>query len=704
MVQRSFSNTLTILFVLFSVNLYSQSKGVDPLLTTYWAQACYYNDSCPEDPNGSCGHARAGCGATAMAQILKFFNFPENGIGFHSFYHPTYGNISANFENTYYDWPTMPNVLNVSSLPDEISAVATLMFHCGVAVEMDYAYNASYSGTTSIRNAFPDFFGYASTAQLLNKSHFTDSVWKVMLRNELDNQRPVFYGISSGTGGHFIVIDGYTDDGYFHCNWGNGVAAGYDKLLSELSTVQEAIIGLQPDTCFCDSLATFVARQCRFDDGSGRNNYPSDKTCKYLISPPNASAIALFFSKFKTVSGFDYLRVFDGNTTNAPLIGEFSGTNLPPHLISSTGDMLLEFTTNDPAGHKGWEVSYSAEIPGVISGLYTLTDTTGIFDDGSGASNYTSHTDVYWLINPPEASSITLSFNSFSTEFSCDYLRVYNGDNTSPENLLGVFSGNGLPTELTANSGKMLLHFNTDFSTTRPGWEVEYTAVFEKTHLDLKVFLEGPFEGTEMNTGLNPAFIPLSQPFAVAPWNYFGNEMIDPIPNNDIVDWVLVELRETPYGADSATADRVTARKPAFLLNDGSIVNSDGISNLYFPHSSISQLFVVIRHRNHLDIMSSVHLTETGGVYTYDFTTGSSQVYGGATGYIELTPDTWGMVSGDANANGQVDTNDKTDEWDNFAGLQDYLPGDLNMDSQLNNKDKNEYWLPNQGKASQVPE
>ncbi|MCD4730375.1 MAG: C10 family peptidase, partial [Bacteroidales bacterium] len=102
--QRSFSNALTILFVIFSVNLYSQSKGVDPLLTTYWAQACYYNDSCPEDPGGSCGHARTGCGATAMAQILKYFNFPENGIGFHSFYHPTYGNISANFENTYYDW------------------------------------------------------------------------------------------------------------------------------------------------------------------------------------------------------------------------------------------------------------------------------------------------------------------------------------------------------------------------------------------------------------------------------------------------------------------------------------------------------------------------------------------------------------------------------------------------------------------------
>jgi hypothetical protein len=102
--------------------------------------------------------------------------------------------------------------------------------------------------------------------------------------------------------------------------------------------------------------------------------------------------------------------------------------------------------------------------------------------------------------------------------------------------------------------------------------------------------------------------------------------------------------------------------------------------------------------------MSSLQLIETGGVYPYNFTTGPLKVFGGVIGYNELSPGIWGMVSGDANANGEVDTNDKTDNWENFAGLQDYLPGDFNMDSQIDNRDKDEYWLPNEGKASQVPD
>ena len=683
--------------------------SVDPLLGVYWGQSCYYNDLCPVDSNGNCFHARAGCGATAMTQIMKFHNFPVSGVGNHSFYHPDYGNLFADFESVNYDWPNMPVSLSGSSSPEEINAVAQLMYHFGVAVEMDYGPGGSSSGSTSIRNAVFDYFDYSSTAQLLRKSFFSDSVWKAILINELENSRPVFYCISSGSGGHFIVCDGYYSDAndsvYFHFNW--GYSNGYYKLLSELPVVQEAIIGIEPNTENGYSNNNFFARFCRFDDGSGINKYKNALSGKYLINQPDASSIALFFSDFQTESGFDYLRIYDGDTIGAQLLGEYSGNNLPPHIVSSSGKLLLEFETSDSIAFDGWEVSYSAEFPGVTSGLQVITDSTGILNDGSGSGYYSNHTDAFWLIQPPGASSVTTSFSSFNTEFSCDYLRVYDGDNVSPENLLGVFSGASLPPDLTAHSGKMLFHFNTDFSTTRPGWEISYNSDFEKIYLDLKVFLEGPFNGVDMNTDLTgSAILPLSQPFNIHPWNYFGNEEVSSIPNADIVDWILVELRETEYNADSATSETVIAIKPAFLLKDGSVKDLDGISLPQYNLGSLAlnqHLFVVVRHRNHLDILSAIPLTGLGEIYFYDFTTGLNRVYGGSNGYKELATGIWGMVAGDGGASGLVSLQDKDDNWRIQSGKSGYYSEDLNLNTQVDNIDKNDYWLPNIGKGAQLP-
>ena len=680
-------------------------KGVDPLLDVYWGQSCYYNDSCPVDSNGSCYHARAGCGATAMTQILKYYDYPETGIGTKSYYHPVYGNLFADFEQTYYDWQNMPVSLSGSSSPEEISAVAQLMYHFGVAVEMDYGPGGSSSGSTSIRDAIFDYFDYSSTAQLIKKSFFSDSVWKAILISELEASRPVFYCISHGSGGHFIVCDGYYIDAqdsiFFHFNW--GYANAYNKLLSELPPVQEAIIGIEPNTENSYSSNNYFARFCRFDDGSVVKNYQNGLTCTYLINPAGANSIVLFFSGFKTESGYDYLKIYDGETTGAPVLGEFSGSNLPPYLVSTAGKMLLEFTSNDSISCEGWEVNYSAEFPGVTSGLQVITDSTGTVDDGSGTGYYTNHTDAYWLIQPPGATTVTASFNSFNTEFSCDYLRVYDGDNTSPENLLGVFSGTSLPSGLTAHSGKMLFHFNTDFSTTRPGWEISFTSGFEKIYLDLKVFLEGPFEGSEMSTLLNPNNLPSHQPFGIHPWNYFGPEEVMLIPDPDIVDWIFIELRETPFAADSATSKTIIARKPAFLLKDGLVKELDGTSIIQFNKIISNNLFVVIRHRNHLDIMSAISLTESGGTYSYNFSTGLDKVYGDSNGYKELTPGLWGMITGDGDNNGQIGLPDKTDTWVFQAGKAGYYSGDFNLDVQVDNIDKDDYWLPNIGKGTQVP-
>ena len=220
--------------------------------------------------------------------------------------------------------------------------------------------------------------------------------------------------------------------------------------------------------------------------------------------------------------------------------------------------------------------------------------------------------------------------------------------------------------------------------------------------LDLKVFLHGPFNGIDMNTNLN-SILPLSQPYSNSPWFYIGSETTAWIPNPDIVDWILVELRDAT-DASNATPGTMIGQQAAFLLKDGSVVDLDGTSILSFEHSIIQSLFVVVWHRNHVGVISANPLVRIDDVYSYDFTTDDLQVLGGSLGYKELVPGTWGMAGGDGDANGTVESADKTTIWVPDAGTNGYKVSDFNMDTQIDNKDKNEIWFFNLGKESQIPE
>ena len=110
----------------------------------------------------------------------------------------------------------------------------------------------------------------------------------------------------------------------------------------------------------------------------------------------------------------------------------------------------------------------------------------------------------------------------------------------------------------------------------------DFTVESLTIQLDIKVFLEGPYNATSgiMSNSLNPQFLPLSQPYNNSPWNYDGNESILSIPNSNIVDWILIELRDAPGDASTATGSTYIGKRAAFLLNNGNIVDLDGISFL----------------------------------------------------------------------------------------------------------------------------
>ncbi len=245
----------------------SSPQNVNPLLTTIWNQEPYYNALSPFDvPSGQ--RTVAGCVATAMAQIMKFWNYPANGTGFHSYNHPKYGTLSANFGSTTYQWSQMPNQVNSPN-----DAVATLMYHCAVGVDMNFDISANGgSGAYVISAASPvthcseyalkTYFGYRPTLQGVLRSSYSDTQWLNLLRGELDAGRPILYaGFGSG-GGHAFVCDGYTTGNFFHFNWGwGGSSDGYFTVSAlnpgslgagggtgGFNSGQQVVIGIQPPT------------------------------------------------------------------------------------------------------------------------------------------------------------------------------------------------------------------------------------------------------------------------------------------------------------------------------------------------------------------------------------------------------------------------------------------------------------------------
>jgi hypothetical protein len=216
--------------------------------------------------------------------------------------------------------------------------------------------------------------------------------------------------------------------------------------------------------------------------------------------------------------------------------------------------------------------------------------------------------------------------------------------------------------------------------------------------------LEGPFATTEMNTLLNSTGnIPLQQPYGVSPWFYTGSESVPGIPNVNVTDWVLVELRQTTGGPSTATSGTRIASKAGFILKNGTIVDLNGSGILQVNANVTQNLYVVIWHRNHLGIMSANAVTQTGGIYTYDFTDNSAKAFGGTAAQKQLATGVWGMVAGDGNGDKSVNPADKTAVWGTSVGKAGYLPGDFNMNSQVNNQDKNDKWLLNTTYQSQVP-
>ncbi len=365
---------------------YGSVKTVNPLEQTTWDQSPNYNAMCPYD-NAANEFTVTGCVATGMAQILRFWSAPTNGAGFHSYNDPKYGTQSADFGNTTYDWANMP-----LSVTGTNTAVATLMYHCGVSVEMTYgiaetggssAYVVSSQSPVQAcaEYALKTYFGYPNAAGKVRADYPNKTDWQNLLKTELDAGRPILYaGFGSG-GGHCFNCDGYDANAFFHFNWGwSGQFDGY----FDVDALNPAGTGT----------------------GGGTGGFNSGQQCVIGIQGPNggtgqSSTLDLYDVVMASPTGIEYGQAFTVQTN----IANYTTTDFNGYLCAAIFDANNTFIdyvqvisgVSLPAGeHFNGGVTFSnLGLLTMLPGSYSI----GIFYSGTNDSLWIKVSDTNGFTN-----------------------------------------------------------------------------------------------------------------------------------------------------------------------------------------------------------------------------------------------------------------------------------------------------------------
>ena len=239
-----------------------RATPVGPLLTTRWDQDWPYNNLCPTYVIGnSVKRSVTGCVATAMAQIMKYHEWPLRGTGYHS-YHCNVNDtdpvtLSVDYSQSVYEWDKMLDEYSEGSSEESCYAVAKLMSDAGISINMGYG-SSSGAQEVDVLTALTNYFGYSDRHYLLERDLYAADEWDQLLADEIAAGRPILYcGYSysqNSLGGHAFVFDGVDADGLFHVNWGwggNGDGFFMVSLLAPGSGYnfkygQDAIFGVVP--------------------------------------------------------------------------------------------------------------------------------------------------------------------------------------------------------------------------------------------------------------------------------------------------------------------------------------------------------------------------------------------------------------------------------------------------------------------------
>lgn len=233
------------------------------------------------------------------------------------------------------------------------------------------------------------------------------------------------------------------------------------------------------ENSFCQPETFYSGINSYISDRSGPYPYMNSSSCLYYLQPeaPWIDSVAGFqftFYEFSTETGKDFLHIYDGmDMQHGPVIS-LSGHVMPDIQTIQAKKATLQFITDESTIDKGWALIYDVIFPEYCTDTAIITEASGSIEDGSGSKKYTNNSDCYWLITPPDASSIELTFQDFQIENGYDRLRIYNAFSNPPQ-ILGDYTGQEIPGPVNCPSGKMLLHFISDESVNGEGWKAEYS-------------------------------------------------------------------------------------------------------------------------------------------------------------------------------------------------------------------------------------
>jgi len=346
-------------------------QAIGPLMSTTWDQDKPYNNMCPVYSGST--HCATGCNATAAAQVMKFYNWPTTGTGSHT--NATNSSLTVNFGSTTYDWANMLNDYSGSYSTTQANAVAQLLYHVGVAMDMEYG-EESGSSSNAAGIALTSYFRYNKGARYVKRMFYNNVDWENLIYNELLNNRPVHYGGQqpNNGGGHAFVCDGYDGNGKFHFNWGwGGYCDGFFPMTGTNAILpggsgtgggssdkgytedQDAFVGICPDKSGTSKYVpqiNIIDEPFTFSDGTYAKsvNRGTGKDANYSTND------VFLYNKGFTTTNFSFSVMFVEQTTGKTYYSS----------IVETGE-----TTNVNQGFGGYVFSFkSADIP--YNGTYKI--------------------------------------------------------------------------------------------------------------------------------------------------------------------------------------------------------------------------------------------------------------------------------------------------------------------------------------------
>jgi hypothetical protein len=361
-------------------------KSDSYLLTSTWEQGNGYNNYCPV-MNGQ--HVVVGCVATAMAQIIRYYGKPTRGFGHKSYRHTAYGILAVDFDTTDYDYSLMPDHIRRSTPSAQKDMVSRLCYHCGIVVKMEYQHAGHTTGSGAHTSNVPEgltYFGYTDALHYSRINVNNDSLWDAMIRNEIDNRRPIEYSGFGDDGGHAFVLDGYNDNHQYHFNWGwGGYCDGFYTLTTMVGFTNnhEMVINIYPSG-WDGHLSHFHVSPNGEGDGTSWNNangnisaamklvkltdrdiwikegvYYGDTTAQYAFNFTNTATILASFAGTETNANQrdpeNHPTIFDGQGQRGVLHAEANSS-------SSNQLKIYDITIRNGFSHDGFIVNIGGDV------------------------------------------------------------------------------------------------------------------------------------------------------------------------------------------------------------------------------------------------------------------------------------------------------------------------------------------------------